>query len=45
MSATRRLILQGAAALGLAGPAAATETVTLPFGNGERPLERYPQKR
>jgi DMSO/TMAO reductase YedYZ molybdopterin-dependent catalytic subunit len=44
MPTTRRLLVQGAVALGLAGPAAA-QTVALPFGNGERPLVRYPQKR
>jgi DMSO/TMAO reductase YedYZ molybdopterin-dependent catalytic subunit len=36
-------VLQGLAALG-ATPALA-ETVALPFGNGERPLVQYPQKR
>ncbi|HEY1928900.1 MAG TPA: molybdopterin-dependent oxidoreductase [Caulobacteraceae bacterium] len=45
MRTTRRLIVQGAAALGLAGPAAAAETVVMAFGNGERPLVSYPQKR
>lgn len=40
----RRVLVQSAAALGLAGPAAA-ETAALPFGNGERPVVRYPQKR
>lgn len=44
MRISRRLILQGAAA-GLAGPALAGETATLPFSNGERPLVAYPQKR
>jgi DMSO/TMAO reductase YedYZ molybdopterin-dependent catalytic subunit len=43
----RRVLVQSAAALGLAGPAAAkaAETATLPFENGERPLVAYPQKR
>ncbi len=45
MTTTRRLLVQGAIALGLSTPAAAAETVALPFGNGERPLVRYPQKR
>ena len=42
------LIRAGTAALatGLAaGKAFALDTVTLPFGNGERPLVKYPQKR
>ena len=47
-SAGRRHVLRalGAGAM-LGSPAlrAAAETVTLPFGNGERPLVRYPQKR
>jgi sulfite dehydrogenase len=34
-----------AAAAGLGPVAALAETVTLPFGNGERPLVKYPQKR
>ncbi len=43
---SRRTALRGAAALGLAAPAMArAETVTLPFGNGERLLVAYPQKR
>src|SRR5690348_5595189 len=43
---SRRAALRGAAALGLGASAAArAETVTLAFGNGERPLVRYPQKR
>jgi sulfite dehydrogenase (cytochrome) subunit A len=45
MSTTRRLLVQGAIALGFASPAAAAETVAMSFGNGERPLVRYPQKR
>ena len=45
MAISRRLLVQGAAALGLAGPAAAQKTATLPFENGERPLVAYPQKR
>ena len=45
MAISRRFLVQGAAALGLAGPAAAEEAATLPFDNGERPLVRYPQKR
>jgi DMSO/TMAO reductase YedYZ molybdopterin-dependent catalytic subunit len=45
MAISRRLLVQGAAALGLAGPAAAEGSATLPFENGERPLVRYPQKR
>jgi DMSO/TMAO reductase YedYZ molybdopterin-dependent catalytic subunit len=44
MQTTRRLLVQGVAALGFAGPAGA-DNLTLPFGNGERPLVRYPQKR
>jgi sulfite dehydrogenase len=45
MPTTRRLLVQGAIALGLASRAAAAETVAMPFANGERPLVRYPQKR
>jgi DMSO/TMAO reductase YedYZ molybdopterin-dependent catalytic subunit len=45
MRTTRRLVVQGAAALGLAGHVAAAETVVMPFGNGGRPLARSPQKR
>src|ERR1700761_6816900 len=45
MAISRRLLVQGAAALGLAGPAAAQQPATLPFENGERPLVAYPQKR
>lgn len=45
----RRQWLAGAGALALAGGAAkalaADKTVTLPFGNGERPLVQYPGKR
>ena len=45
MSATRRqAILSAVAAAGL-GKRAWAETVELPFGNGARPLVRYPQKR
>jgi sulfite dehydrogenase len=49
---TRRRLLQSGAALVGAGTMAApsvasfaTEAVTLPFGNGERPLVKYPHKR
>jgi len=42
--ADRRRVLTGAAAL-LAAGAAQAETVTLPFGNGERPMKAYPGKR
>src|ERR1700677_1656197 len=48
----RRETLKSALAAGLAAasggklcPAAASETVDLPFGNGERPLVAYPGKR
>src|SRR3954447_4244661 len=43
----RRTVLKGSSALaaGLAPLAALAETVTLPIGNGERPLVKYPQKR
>ena len=49
----RRIVLQrGAALLAVGGPidgsplaAFAADTVTLPIGNGERPLVKYPQKR
>src|SRR4051794_20706160 len=42
----RRGALQAGAVLGLSATAMArAETVKLPFGNGERPLVRYPQKR
>ena len=42
----RRGALRAGAALGLGiAELARAETVTLPFGNGERPLVRYPQKR
>jgi DMSO/TMAO reductase YedYZ molybdopterin-dependent catalytic subunit len=40
----RRGVTLGAIALGLAGRARGAGVV-LPFGNGERPLARYPQKR
>ena len=40
----RRGILAGAAALAAAG-AARGASVTLPFGNGERPIATYPEKR
>ncbi|HEY3949945.1 molybdopterin-dependent oxidoreductase [Phenylobacterium sp.] len=40
----RRGVLTGAAAM-LAAGAARAETVTLPFGNGERPVATYPEKR
>ena len=36
--------LAGASLLGVVRPSRA-ETITLPFGNGERPLVRYPEKR
>jgi DMSO/TMAO reductase YedYZ molybdopterin-dependent catalytic subunit len=42
--ADRRSVLAGAAAM-LAAGAARADTVTLPFGNGERPVRAYPQKR
>jgi DMSO/TMAO reductase YedYZ molybdopterin-dependent catalytic subunit len=43
----RRAMLSAAASFGLAAtlPPAWAETLTLPFGNGERPLVAYPQKR
>jgi DMSO/TMAO reductase YedYZ molybdopterin-dependent catalytic subunit len=45
----RRALIRGAAwaaaAAGLGPVAVLAETVTLPFGNGERPLVKYPQKR
>src|SRR5438045_6100679 len=44
----RRTALAGVAAglaRGVAWSAAAEETITLPFENGERPLVKYPQKR
>jgi sulfite dehydrogenase (cytochrome) subunit A len=43
----RRTILKGSSALmaGLAPLQAFADTVTLPIGNGERPLVKYPQKR
>ena len=48
-SAPRRRALRALCAGALAGTPAfraiAAESVTLPFGNGERPLARYPQKR
>lgn len=45
-SFTRRGALRTGTALGLSAVSAVqAETVTLPFGNGERPLVRYPQKR
>ncbi|MBY0380505.1 MAG: molybdopterin-dependent oxidoreductase [Xanthobacteraceae bacterium] len=50
---TRRTVLQGGAALLTSSSilsltsltSFADETVSLPFGNGERPLVKYPQKR
>ena len=45
---TRRQVLRAlgaCAALGSPAFRAAAETVKLPFGNGERPLVQYPQKR
>ena len=45
---TRRHLLRAlGASVALGSPAfrAAAETVKLPFGNGERPLVQYPQKR
>ncbi|MFY7838556.1 MAG: molybdopterin-dependent oxidoreductase [Novosphingobium sp.] len=42
----RRMFLAGAGVAALGGPAIAAERgVTLPFGNGARPLVRMPQKR
>jgi DMSO/TMAO reductase YedYZ molybdopterin-dependent catalytic subunit len=42
----RRTALSGAAALGMAGATQArAASLTLAFGNGERPLVAYPQKR
>ena len=43
----RRTVLTGASALatGMAPIAALADTITLPIGNGERPLVKYPQKR
>ncbi len=40
----RRSVLAGAGAL-LAAGAARAQSVTLPFGNGERPIKTYPEKR
>jgi DMSO/TMAO reductase YedYZ molybdopterin-dependent catalytic subunit len=51
LTMNRRESLKSALAAGLAaatgklGPAAASETVALPFNNGERPLVAYPGKR
>ena len=48
-SMNRREVAIWVASLGLAGVGAGTRaseaTVVLPFGNGARPLVRYPQKR
>lgn len=43
----RRKVLTGSSALMAAGAPlkAFADTVTLPFGNGERPMVKYPQKR
>ncbi|WP_206066088.1 molybdopterin-dependent oxidoreductase [Novosphingobium sp. ERN07] len=41
----RRMFLAGAGAAAVGGPALAETAVTLPFGNGARPLVRMPQKR
>ncbi|MCX7360809.1 MAG: twin-arginine translocation signal domain-containing protein, partial [Alphaproteobacteria bacterium] len=43
----RRTLIKGAGAMAASlGPLQAlAQTVTLPFGNGERPLVKYPQKR
>lgn len=41
----RRLLQAGAAFSALSFSGAAMQSVTLPFGNGERPMVRYPQKR
>lgn len=47
----RRRLMRGSAALagplamGLAPLKALADTVTMPFGNGERPMVKYPQKR
>ncbi len=43
-SSNRRRVLAGAAALFAAGSSRA-QMVALPFGNGERPLKTYPEKR
>lgn len=43
MQIARRAAMAGTAAI--AAGAARAQTVTLPFGNGERPLVTYPQKR
>ena len=47
MLLNRRRLIQGTGALAAGfGPLQAfADTVTLPFGNGERPLVKYPQKR
>src|SRR4051794_9041282 len=45
---TRRELLRDAAMVGAAyaaGSARAEDTITLPFGNGERRLVKFPQKR
>src|SRR3712207_8226907 len=43
---SRRVAVWGVATLSLATPALVrAQSVTLPFGNGDRPLVRYPQKR
>ena len=46
VSISRRAALWSTAAIGATAPALArAQSVTLPFGNGERPLVAYPQKR
>ena len=46
---SRRSVGLGMAAVAMSGlyhsGKARAETITLPFGNGERPLVKYPQKR
>ncbi len=39
------MLAASGAAISLSSKLALAETVTLPFGNGERPLIKYPQKR
>jgi sulfite dehydrogenase len=46
VSISRRAALWSTATIGVTAPALArAQSVTLPFGNGERPLVAYPQKR
>ena len=42
---TRRAALGGVLAGAVAGSAQAADSITLPFGNGVRPMQTYPQKR